>query len=416
MRILLANTSAYPVIGGVENSLYYIGRELLRAGHEVKILCLQTSPDQPLCMEHESIEIIRIPYTPKHWPHTRALDVVKTVQRAIPSVLQTFQPDVVWSRSALVGLGIRRGGYRGSLLHIFCTNTKMNCRGLYFQTHGLPVRRRLMLLALWPFDYLVSSSLEKSLARQCKAAAFSENMRNQLLADFPKDARFCNVISPGVDTEVFSPKNGSQYFEKIERDYGLSRNEPILLYVGRLSNAKNIPMLMDAVCHLKLQVKLVLVGGGPEEARLKSYADKIGLTERLVFAGKHYELLAGFYALSRICVLPTTIESFGQVYLESLASGTPAVGFSGNGRSVLTATDEIIQDGLTGGVVKKTNAIDLAEKISAILSLDNTAYEAMSRRAREDVRKRFSWNRFVNKALAASYEISETSNSCENNS
>lgn len=47
MRILLANSTAYPVIGGVENSLRYIGRELLRAGHEVKIFCFQTSSVHP---------------------------------------------------------------------------------------------------------------------------------------------------------------------------------------------------------------------------------------------------------------------------------------------------------------------------------------------------------------------------------
>lgn len=353
-------------------------------------------------MEHEGIEIIRTPCTLKRWPHTRLLGIVRTVQLAIPAVLEEFQPDAVWSRSVPMGLGIRRGGYQGSLLQIFCTNTKMNCRGLYLQTHGLPIKRRLMLLGLWPFDHLVSSRLEKELARQCKAVAFSENMRRQLLAAFPKDARSCHVIPPGVDTEVFSFENGSRCFDRIERDYALSRNGPIVLYVGRLSCAKHIPILMDAVRSLRTRAKLALVGSGPEEDRLRAYARRKRMDGRVIFVGSQSELLPGFYSVANVCVLPTTIESFGQVYLESMACGTPVVGFAGDGRRVLTATDEIIQDGKTGSVVKRVSAQALAEKIDSILSLSDNDYNVMSSHAMKDVRERFSWRRFVQTALELS--------------
>ena len=406
MRILLANSTAYPTIGGVENSLQFIGRELLRAEHEVKIFCLQSSPDQPLRVEHEGIEIIRTPYTLKRWPHVRLTEIVQTVQQAIPTVLKEFQPHSIWSRSASVGLGIRCGGYQGPLLQIFCTNAKMNCRGLYLQTHGLPIRRRLMLLGLWPLDYFASVRLERKLACQCTAVAFSENMRRQLLAGFPKDACMCNVIPPGVDGDFFSPLNGSQHFDLIEKDCGVSRDEPIVLYVGRLSCSKHIPMLMDAVSPLKTHVKLLLVGSGPEEARLQAYARHIGIADRVIFAGSHHEMLPGFYAISRVSVLPTTIESFGQVYLESLACGTPAVGFAGDGRHVLTATDEIIRDGQTGAVVREVGESALTEKIDSILSLSDTEYAAMSKRARENVQERFSWERFVKETLALSIKSS----------
>lgn len=62
MRILLANTTAYPVIGGVENSLRFIGRELLRAGHQVRICCLYLTADEPLRMGYEGLEVLRSPY------------------------------------------------------------------------------------------------------------------------------------------------------------------------------------------------------------------------------------------------------------------------------------------------------------------------------------------------------------------
>jgi glycosyltransferase involved in cell wall biosynthesis len=402
MKILLANASAYPQIGGVENSLRFIARELLLAGHEVKIFCFQLSQTEPLRMVHEGVEIIRCPYTPSRWPHAQFLNHVATAQRAIPAVLAEFQPDAVWSRSAYVGLGIRRGGYRGPLLQIFPTNAKMNCRGLFIQTHGLPLLRRFMLLALWPSAYLVSAHLERELALQSTTVAFSDNMRKQLLQSFPKKARKCHLIYPGVDSDVFSSANGARYFDAIESQYGLRRDEPIILYVGRLSCAKHIPMLMDAVSLLKTKAKLVLVGCGPEEDRLKSYAQRIGLASQIVFAGSQHELLPGFYAISRVCVLPTTTESFGQVYLESFAAGTPAVGFAGDGRRVLTATSEIIRDGQNGGIAQKVNTQALSEKIGSILSLTDEAYTSMAQYAREDVRERFSWHMFVENGLKVS--------------
>ena len=403
LKVLIANTTAYPQIGGVENSLRYISRELIRMGHEVKIFCFKVSSNEPLRMNHDSVEIIRCPYTQARWPHSQFINAVKATQQGIPRVLKDFQPDVIWSRSAPVGVGIRRSGYKGPLLQIFCTNAKMNCRGLFLQTQGLSLKRRLMLLSLWPSAYWVSSRLERELTRQCQAVAFSDNMRRQLVHSFPKGVRHCQVISPGVDSNFFSPQNGTRYLDQIKLKFGLNKEEPIVLYVGRLSCAKRIPILMKAVAALKTPAKIVIVGEGPEENRLRDFAYNLGLSHRTIFAGLQNDMLPGFYAISRVCVLPTTTESFGQVFLESLASGTPAIGFAGDGHRVLTATAEIIRDGITGGVVRKVNFLALAEKIDSILTIGDEDYAAMSQIARRDICERFSWSRFVKQALSLSY-------------
>lgn len=395
MRILLANTTAYPYIGGVENSLRYIGRELVAAGHEVKIFCLRFKPDEPLRMKHDGIEILRHPCESSRWPHRQYRNRVDAAESGIPAVLDDFRPDAVWCRNASVGLGIRRGGYAGPLLQIFPTTARMNCRGSFLMTKGLPVRRRLTLLGLWPSAFMVSSRIERELLGRCTPVVFSENMRGQLTDE-------CRLIRPGIDSKRFSPENGARFFDMIEREYGLSRSESLILYVGRLSGAKHIPMLMNAVMALGNRARLVLVGSGRDEDRLKDCAKKTGQAGRIVFAGTHDEMLPGFYAISRVCVLPTTIESFGQVYLESLASGTPAVGFGGGGRRVLTATGEILRDGETGAVVRDVSAEALAEGIDSILNLDDSDYEKMSRLCREDVTDRFSWKQFVSEALELS--------------
>lgn len=402
MRILLVNRTAYPTIGGVENSLRFIGRELLVAGHEVKIFCFQTAHNQKLRMEHDGIEIIRVPYTLCRWPHAQALSAVETTRKNIPTLIDEFQPDVIWSRSAPVGLGVIRTGFEGPLLQIFSTNAKMNCRGIFLQTHGLPMQRRLMLLGLWPSSYLTLVSLERELIAHCTAVTFSENMRKQLITVFPQVDYPCHVIAPGVDCDIFSPDQGVRYSNWIENNYGLRRDDSIILYVGRLTLSKQLYLLIDAFVSLKHKCKLVLIGSGPDELRLKEYVGKTGLADSVIFAGAQYETLPGFYALSKVSVLPSTIESFGQAHLESLASGTPAVGFAGDGRRVLTATEEIIRDGQTGGVARDITASALSEKIDSILSLSEGEYALMSKRAREDVKKRFSWHRFVKETLKLS--------------
>lgn len=395
MRILLANTTAYPYIGGVENSLRYIGRELVSQGHEVKIFCLQFLPDEPLRMEHEGIEILRYPCEPSRWPNRQYRNRAIAAKKGIPELLADFRPDAAWCRNASVGLGIRGGGFDGPLLQIFPTTAKMNCRGSFLMTRGLPLSRRLMLLGLWPSAFAVSSRIEQELLERCTPVVFSENIRAQLTDK-------CRLIRPGVDSELFSPENGAQNFDTIEREYGLNTTDPLILYVGRLSGAKNIPMLMDAVMALGNKAKLVLVGSGRDVGRLRDYAKRVGLGDRVVFAGTQDEMLPGFYAKSRVCVLPTTIESFGQVYLESLASGTPAVGFRGDGRRILTATEEILRAGETGAIVNETTAEALAGGIDSILRLDDDAYRAMSQRCREDAVARFSWKNFVSEALELS--------------
>src|SRR5689334_10755479 len=146
MKILLANASAYPHIGGVENSLHYMGQELLRAGHEVKIFCLQLSEDEPLRTVHQGIEIVRAPYRQARWPHAQFRLAAAAARLYVPSLLEDFQPDAVWSRSAPIAVGIRRSGYRGKLVHIFCTSSRMDCRGQFLQTRGLPWKKRLVRL------------------------------------------------------------------------------------------------------------------------------------------------------------------------------------------------------------------------------------------------------------------------------
>lgn len=399
MRILLASAYAYPKTGGVENSLIFVGRSLIAAGHEVKILCLQSSSEEPLRSVHEGVEICRVAYAGAKWPHKRYRVMIDAAKEGFRMLHEEFSPDAVWSRSVPIALGILESGYSGPLIQIYATNAAMSSRGTYLNTKGLPISRRVMLACLFPFDYLSARRGEQALFGRSLAVTFSKNMRTQLMAGFRGSQRPIEVIRPGVDHDRFSIETSTSQIAKIREAHGIGADEKTVLYVGRMASQKNIPILMDAVRKAHTKPKLVLVGDGPESAVLQSYAEYIGIADRVIFAGKQTQLLPTYYAMSDVFVLPTTLESFGQVFLESLACGTPAIGFGSNARKVRTATEEIIQDGVNGHVVSEISPEALAVAIDRILKLPEPEYQAFSKRARETVLSDFSWQHFVENVI-----------------
>lgn len=400
MKILLANSTAYPKIGGVENSLRYIGRELIRAGHTVKIFCFKTSPDEPLTMNNEGMEIIRYPHKLSRWPHMQFFNSVTTAQKAIQKIMNDYKPDVIWSRSAAVGLGIVMAGYKEKLLTILPVTAKLDAESMCIRTKGMPWKRRLFLLSLWPLHYYAASKIEYQLLRASKVIVFSENMQSAIRNSYGSGIyKNIKIIPPGIDTDVFSPKNGKSLQSAIKCKYGIVESERCILYVGRFSTMKNLYGLIDAIGMIKTNNRLVLVGAGPEECRLKNYVKRMNLIERVSFVGKQSDLLPGFYSIARVFVNPSLIEPFGQTLLESLSCGTPVVAYGNNRCYIHTATSEIVKNNVTGKIVYDVKPSDLADNINTILSMPDIEYDKMSKCARDDIKERFSWSNFISDAL-----------------
>ena len=77
-------------------------------------------------------------------------------------------------------------------------------------------------------------------------------------------------------------------------------------------------------------VKLVFVGSGPEESRLRNLAERMGLSGRVVFTRFAYEEISAAYNLADVFILASTarpngLEQFGYVLAEAMASGTPII-------------------------------------------------------------------------------------------
>ncbi len=175
--------------------------------------------------------------------------------------------------------------------------------------------------------------------------------------------RPCYLMQRGVDTELFSP---------LRRTRVAGDSTVVLGYVGRLSVEKNVALLARVERELAAMgvggVRFLIVGHGSEEAALRAElaeADFPGVLRGVE--------LARAYADMDVLVFPSHTDTFGNVVLEALASGVPAVVTPDGGPKY------IVQDGVTGFVT----ADDGFAAAIASLVRERTRLQQMRASARE---------------------------------
>jgi glycosyltransferase involved in cell wall biosynthesis len=174
--------------------------------------------------------------------------------------------------------------------------------------------------------------------------------------------RPCHLMPRGVDSVLFHPQ---------KRSRGVDDREMVLGFVGRLSVEKNVALLAEVQRELERRglhaFRFLIVGHGGEEAWLREHLPRAEFTGVL-----NGEALAEAYANMDIFVFPSHTDTFGNVVLEALASGVPAVVTPEGGPCT------IVRDGLTGRIAPDG---DFASAIAGIFR-DPNLHGEMRRAAR----------------------------------
>jgi 1,2-diacylglycerol 3-alpha-glucosyltransferase len=162
----------------------------------------------------------------------------------------------------------------------------------------------------------------------------------------------------------------------VRRQFGIPPDAPLLVFVGRLAREKGLPLLLDAVAGLPATVWLLLVGDGPERARLEASARNLGIASRVVFAGaqEHARVIDALGAAD-LFVFPSLTETLGLGVLEAMAAGRAVVAVRAG------AMPDIVRDGDTGRLVPPDPGA-FRSAIQALLG-DDRVRAAMGARARE---------------------------------
>jgi len=187
------------------------------------------------------------------------------------------------------------------------------------------------------------------------------------------------LVQPlGVDTTLFHP---SRRDPLLRTELGLPANTRLLIYAGRISAEKRVPLIQRAVESLGPPYHLLIVGGNerrrlsPRQTLLPYEQDTVRLSrllascDALIHAGEH--------------------ETFGLVFLEAMACGRPVIGVRSG------AVTEIV-DASVGRTARPGDVGSLAESVRALYEED---IDQLGKRARERVERRYSWKRTLTQQL-----------------
>jgi sugar transferase (PEP-CTERM/EpsH1 system associated) len=238
---------------------------------------------------------------------------------------------------------------------------------------GLPLRRRLFCRAAYAMAdavFTLTRELRDFHARQAWIAPES-----------------IGVIYNGVDSQRFSPCGKSRL--AMRRELGLPEHSFVVGSVGRLVPIKDQQTLLKAAAMFgpsDIDMRVLLVGSGPERARLQNLASSI-LADRVCFADDSSRVPEMLNAMD-VFVLPSLGEGMSNTLLEAMACGLPALATNVGGNP------EIIENNRCGCLFTPKDADWLAEKLM-LLARDPGLTHQLGTAARRHMIEKFSLERML---------------------
>ena len=251
--------------------------------------------------------------------------------------------------------------------------------------------------------YALSSWAERVAATHASAVvAVSKGMRADILAAYPEiHPERTRVIRNGIDTSEYRPDPATDVLEK----HGVDLARPYVIFVGRITRQKGLPVLLRAAASLDPSAQLVLCAGAPDTAEL--FAEVTTLVEglRATRSGvvwipemlpKREIIQLLTHALVFVC--PSLYEPLGIVNLEAMSCETAVVA------SRVGGIPEVVEGSVTGLLVPPDDPASLADALNMLVR-DPQRAAAMGRAGRERAVAEFSWDAVAAQTAALYAEL-----------
>jgi alpha-maltose-1-phosphate synthase len=259
--------------------------------------------------------------------------------------------------------------------------------------------------------YAVSSWVEKtSYLGAAAVIAVSAAMRDDVLASYPDiDPARVKVVHNGIDTEDWSPVSDPETV----RRHGVDPDRPSVVFVGRITRQKGLPLFLRAVAQLPPEVQIVLCAGAPDTPEIE--AEVVGLVDGLAQDRDGVvwirEMLprpdvVALLSAATAFACPSIYEPLGIVNLEAMACETAVVATATGG------IPEVVVDGETGRLVPIEQATDgtgtpldpeqyVADFAAALIEVvgDPERAAEMGRAGRRRAIEAFSWDAIAEQTL-----------------
>lgn len=219
---------------------------------------------------------------------------------------------------------------------------------------------------------------------------------SKYLADWAKDmGAKCpiTVVPNAVDIELFSRKDDPLVLSKLATDLGKKAGDVFLVTTSRLVVKNAVGDIVKALSYLPNHVKLLILGQGYEEEKLKLEAGKLKPAtdgnSRVSFLGyvPHAEM-PKYLQISDIFIRPSLSEGLGNSFLEAMASGLPVIATPVGG------IPDFLRDGETGLFCEVNNPKSIAQKVEKLIK-DRESREYIVRQAKEMVEEKYTWERIT---------------------
>jgi starch synthase len=246
--------------------------------------------------------------------------------------------------------------------------------------------------------YALSSWCERVAVESAAAVvAVSEGMRADVMAAYPAvSAERVRVIRNGIDTTEYAPDPGTDVIGR----FGIDPARPTVVFVGRITRQKGLPVLLRAAGRLDPGTQLVIAAGQPDTPELA--AEVTTLVERLQAGRSGVIWLSGMLAKREVIQLlshasvfacPSLYEPLGIVNLEAMACGTAVVA------SRVGGIPEVVADRETGLLVPPGDPAALADALNTLVR-DTGRAAAMGQLGRKRAIAEFGWQAIAAQTVA----------------
>lgn len=224
--------------------------------------------------------------------------------------------------------------------------------------------------------------------------AVSESLRQETI-DLIRPEKELLTIYNFIDEKKYHPVDPGT----LKQDLGIEADEKVIIHISNFRKVKRIPDIIAsfALVRKELDVKLVLVGDGPERTEMETLAMEKGLQHAVIFTGKRDDL-PELLAISDIMFHLSEKEAFGLVLLEALACGIPCIATDIGG------IPEVIEDGVNGYLVPLGDIQAAADRALTLLN-DVASLEIFKRNALETATDKFHSSAIVEQYENLYYEV-----------
>ncbi|HEY6310347.1 MAG TPA: glycogen synthase [Streptosporangiaceae bacterium] len=304
--------------------------------------------------------------------------------------LQVVSTDL--SMTAAVGPAMNRAQLVHS--HTWYANLAGQLASLLYGIPHVMTMHSLEALRPWKAEqlgggYQLSTWCERTSAASAAAVvAVSDGMRADILAAYPEiSAERIRVIRNGIDTTEYQPDPATDVLQR----HGVDLDRPYVIFVGRITRQKGVPVLLRAASALLPEAQLVLCAGAADTPELE--AEVTGLADGLRASRSGViwipEMLPRREIIqllthATVFAIPSIYEPLGIVNLEAMACGTAVVGSRTGG------IPEVVADGETGLLVPPGEPEPLAEALNALIR-DPDRAAAMGQAGRKRAVAEFGW-------------------------